>query len=134
MPRLAASKPRRERKLFLSLSSLAVSQLYIFNELASFLSVLYLPTPPLLHSITSPPCPLSLFLVSLFLLHPMFFLLAFTMLQKGPRKSTMLCYQEIFSTIVLQTLCANIHCPKFHAKGMRYARGENCTVEEVTME
>lgn len=76
----------------------------------------------LLLSNTSLPCPLSLFLVSLFLLHPMFFLLAFTMLQKGLRKSTILCYQETFSTTVLHILGAHIPCPIFHAKGMRYAR------------
>ncbi len=42
MPRLTASKPRREKlffPFFFSLSSLSVSQLYMFNELASFLSV-----------------------------------------------------------------------------------------------
>lgn len=52
LPRLAASKPRREKKikifpLFLPLSSLPVSQLYMFNELASFLSVFIPSTPSL---------------------------------------------------------------------------------------
>lgn len=73
--------------------------------------------PPILYSITFPPCPNLLFL-----LHPMFFLLAFTKLQKGLRNSTILCYHETFSTTVLHILGANIHCPIFYAKGMRYAR------------
>lgn len=82
---------RREKNSppFLSLSSLPVSQLYMFNELASFLH----PPPP---TATFPPCPHLLFLVALSFLYPMFFLLAFTTLQRGLREKTTLCYQETF--------------------------------------
>lgn len=48
MPMLPASKPRREKlffPFFLPLSSLPVSQPYMFNELASFLSVFVLKEP-----------------------------------------------------------------------------------------
>lgn len=115
MPRLAASKPRREKTFsFPFLHSLSLNCTCLMSWHLFFQS--FSPPP---HSITSPPCPLLLFLVSLFLLHPMFFLLAFTMLQKGLRKSTILCYQETVSTTVLHILGANIHCPIFHAKGMR---------------
>lgn len=79
---------RKNSPPFLSLSSLPVSQLYMFNELASFLH-----PPP---TATFPPCPHLLFLVALSFLYPMFFLLAFTTLQRGLREKTTLCYQETF--------------------------------------
>lgn len=80
-----------------------------------FFQFLYQPlhTHTLIHSTTSSPCPHTLFLVSLFLPHPVFFLLAFIMLQKGLRNTIILCYHKTFSAIVLRILCANIHCPTF---------------------
>lgn len=96
---LLLSPGEREKKNFLSLfpdsfSSLPVSQLYMFNELAS-LSV-YI---SLLHSITFPPC-----LHTLFLLYPMFFLSAFTKLQQGLRNTTILCRKDTFS-IIAHIIC-----------------------------
>lgn len=116
--------------LFLPLSLLPVSQLYMFNELASFLSVFissFSPPPPtpLLHSITFPSMPALAF--SCFS-----FSSPSNVLPAGIHDSpegTAEEYHPLLSTTVLRILGANIHCPIFHAKGRRYARTKkiHCT-------
>lgn len=97
--------------------SLPIPGLYMFNELASCLSVFL---SPLLHAIPSPPCPHWLFLLaSPFLLRPMFFPLALTMLrerteggrkkkEKGPSRYVFFCCFFFLITEVF-----HIHCPPY---------------------
>lgn len=96
-PSLAASKGKKNKKkqkhILVShplLHSLSLNCTWLMSWHLFF----QFSQPP--HSSTSPPYPRLLFLLCLFILHPVYFLLAFTMLQKGLRKRTMLCYQETF--------------------------------------
>lgn len=107
----------------------------MFNELASRLSLLL---SPLLHASPSPPCPHWLFLASPFLLRPMFFPLALTMLRertekkrekKGPSRYV------FFSFLITRVF--QIHCPPSSVPRVRDLRGEGrswSNMEGVTME
>lgn len=114
------TREKRNNKIFLfpvsyPSPSLPIPGLYMFNELASCLSVFL---SPLLHAIPSPPCPHWLFLLaSPFLLRPMFFPLALTMLrertegEKKKKKDQVAMF--FFVGFFLITEVFHIHCPPY---------------------
>lgn len=115
------TREKRNNKIFIfpvsyPSPSLPIPGLYMFNELASCLSVFL---SPLLHAIPSPPCPHWLFLLaSPFLLRPMFFPLALTMLRertegKKRKKKKDQVAMFFFVGFFLITEVFHIHCPPY---------------------
>lgn len=115
-----ASEKRKKKSFprFLSLPSLPISQLYMFNELASCLSV-FIPPPP---RSSTPSLPLRAH--TCFFLRLLFFSIQCSSCwhsqcsEKRTKEKDQAAIKKLFLTAAF-----HIHCPIFHAKGARCVRG-----------